>query len=200
MTEMRPGELTLQDFGQLPLRALVGLAARCARRTLPVLNGSPDSPGKIHALKNATAALQLAEDFARDGIIWLQAFNTLGQQAYEAAHDNLGEGQYVAWAAGHAATAAALANRLLERPSMDDAMELVAAAWGAYRVLLSFVRGPIRHDPLTGDMVVGVLRAEYARLLELDLGRFGQAGKALETSDEGPLGPLWPEGPPCWYE
>jgi hypothetical protein len=192
-------ELTLQDLAGLPLRALVAWAARCARRVLPILNNSPDGPDKNLAVQRAAAAVQLAEDFARDEIIWLEQFTALGPAAYAAARDSLGEGQYAVCAAGHAASAAALAHQFRHSHRTDDAMELVAAAWGAYRVVLSFVQGPVRRDLFTGAMVLAVVHAEFDRLLSFDLGRFGEAGRPLDPGEAGPLGPLWPEGPPSWY-
>jgi hypothetical protein len=37
-------------------------------------------------------------------------------------------------------------------------------------------------------------RADYARLLQLNLGTFPELGEPVDTSDAGPLGPLWPNG------
>ncbi len=199
MADSERQELTLQDFAALPLRALTALAVRCARRVFPALLAAPDSPQMSLAVDKATAALQLATEFATDQIIWLDQFAELGPATYQSAQESLGEGQYAVFAAGHAATAAALAQRLLRSHSADDAMEMVAAAWGAYRVLLSFVRGPVQRDVLTGEMVLGQAHADYDRLVAMGLGRFGTAGQPVDPGEAGPLGPLWPAGPPSWY-
>lgn len=199
MTDQPRQELTLQDFGELPLRALVGFTARCGRRILPVLLQAQDSPAKETAIAKAEAALALAEDYARDQLAWRDPLAALEEDTIAAAAESLGPGQFVVFAAGHAASALLLARQLSQTRSISDAMELVAAAYGGYRVLLSFVHGPVQRDLFTSDMVLRVVSAEFEQLRALDLGRFGHVGQAFDASQDGPLGPLWPEGPPSWY-
>src|SRR5262249_36273869 len=40
---------------------------------------------------------------------------------------------------------------------------------------------------------------DYQKLVDRKLGKFPERGEAIDPSETGPLGPLWPEGEPDWY-
>jgi hypothetical protein len=42
-------------------------------------------------------------------------------------------------------------------------------------------------------------RADYDRLRELNLGVYPELGQPIDPMENGPLGPLWPKGPPEWF-
>jgi hypothetical protein len=55
---------TPEDLKKLPLRAIVALAARCARRIEPQARLSDDDPEKERCRVAAANSFRLAEDFA----------------------------------------------------------------------------------------------------------------------------------------
>ena len=59
------GNSTPDDLKRLPLRAIVTLAARCARRVQHLARLPDDLPEKERCLSAVEAAIRLAEDFAK---------------------------------------------------------------------------------------------------------------------------------------
>jgi hypothetical protein len=201
MAEQLVREVTMQDLGLLPMRATVAFAVRCASRVHPMLQSGPDSPARQLALDRADAALAYAAQFARgeaDQLPAEDAMRTLAQQIYEAAEQVAGDRRFAAYAAGHALEAVATAVHIAAEQRRDEALNLVASAWGAYRVLLGFVSGLLFKDMFTGDMVMDRIRADYEQLLAMRLGRLAELGGVVDPSEQGPLGKLWPDQRPCW--
>jgi hypothetical protein len=189
----------MQDLGTLPLRALVAFSARCARRVFRVLVAREDSPEKQVALENAIASLELAESFARGELTSAEEAVALAEATAQSASDQLGKAQFAVHAASHAARTAGLASRFRSTGATLGAMDLVAVAWGSYRVVLAFTNGPIIKDFITGDLIEAAVRADFDHLIELRTGEFGELGQPVDPSEQGTLGPLWPAGvPSCW--
>ncbi len=42
--------------------------------------------------------------------------------------------------------------------------------------------------------------ADFNKLVELNLGSYPERGEPIDPSEDGPLGTLWPAGPPRWYD
>lgn len=183
-----PPEVTMQDLGKLSLRATVAFAVRCVRRLLPLLKADPESSRAVRL--SVQTALLVASNFARGGEQGTDP-GEAAQEAYDSADDIAPEeGQFVVYAAGHAASAAAHALQAAQQSSPTSALETVAAAWGAYRVLQTYATGRVPFTQVLLADVLPLARRDYEKLVGLNLGRFAELGLPVETTDEGPLGSL----------
>lgn len=192
-------ELTLQDLGVLPVRATVAFAARCARRVLPFLTHAPEANS---ASELAIRAIELAEAFARGS----------GQthQAQEIADDAYGAGQglmtnissgsrgYAAYAAGHAANSVAHWTQGAATNTASMGQEVVAAAYGTYRIILSYNKALLLLEPDKAQDILLLVESDYIKLRDSNLGEFGQLGELVECSEKGPMGTLWPDPDLAW--
>ncbi len=181
-------EVSLFEVAQLPLRAAVAFAARCARRMQPSCQRIPaDTPERKAQLEAIEAAIRLAEECARAVPGDADAAEAVAAETF-----NIGEavGQfanYAPYCASHAARAAHWAYA----PDLDqNYTEVIACTYGASRVVQT------NADMLLKDMIVAALRADYERLVSLGLGQQAEIGKPIDPSETGPLGPLWPAGSP----
>jgi hypothetical protein len=168
---------------QLPWRALVAYAARCARRVLPPVERSEMESGMRQAIEQA---IRVAEDFAGGQQIDQDAAKVAdAAKAYAharrapspacAAHD--------AVLAVVLATRAAVDARFADEPAgAADAASADAADTAA--------------DTAAYRVIAAATISDCKRLLELNLGHPNELGQSINTSEEGPLGPLWPNGSP----
>ncbi len=197
-------QYTEKDLKKLPLRAIVAFAARCARRVesiaqLPVKH--PQCEARRVAIDNA---IRLAEEIAR-GLA--SASSDPVVQALDATRAISGDGigcQCAAAAAAAAARTAATvwlvvnpgesdrdAGRWTRTPEArsfrsrlaDDTAELVA--------LDAFTAAVEAADAAAHDDIFmqGAIQ-DYERLLGLDLGHYPEAGRPIDPSPDGPLGPF----------
>jgi hypothetical protein len=192
-----PREVTLQDLGQLSLRAAVAFAARCARRVQPRFSPPAEFPHRGQAFEVVEAAIRLAEEYAAATAGDFRTAPTSAQLAF-----NLGEATYpyqqlAPYAAYHAARAVSKAFPAGERASPEVATEVLAAAYGASRVVVAGGTGTLL-DGATRRLVHEALLADFEVLLRVAAGGFGDMGDPIDPSEAGPLGALWPDGPPGW--
>jgi hypothetical protein len=199
---------TADDLKKLPLRAIVALAVRCARRVEPLALPPHDHPEK-ESLRSAVAeALRVAEDFARgrpcpaieSAVRAIEA----GQGAVQG--DLSRENAYAAVVrAAHAAAIAldALAlraepeeKRLVSGdrppqpfPHLADLSADLAALW-AFTATMDAARAIASTDDFTRSPA-----EDYRKPLELKLGQYPEAGQPIDPSPGGPLGPLRSGGP-----
>jgi hypothetical protein len=190
---------------QLPLHAKVTFASRCARRVQPLTQVLPKAD--YHAIEGAIRA---AEQFAKGEV---NAIGSAAKAAAEAAshaayapyyaatnadHFAANAARAAAEAASHAAYAAYFANaaNATAHAHADDHAALEAdtyAANAAYAADAADARA-------VGTVIlINALATDIDRLLALNLGKRGTKGQAIDPSEAGPLGPLWPEGKPEWY-
>jgi hypothetical protein len=184
-------DLSLGDLGALTTRGLVALAARAARRALPLLRLTEDSGPTVDRL---AAALWAAEDFAGGtDPESVAAADEIVEAAYAAADSVCGRAGYSGFAAAHAARAARFAAEM--GASRDEGLfiEIVASTFGTTLVLRN--SSGATDDPL----IRAGLRADYDTLLRLRLGAAITAGEPVDPRENGPLGPLWPAGAPAWF-
>jgi hypothetical protein len=196
---------TPEDLQKLPLRAIVALSARCARRVEHLALVPDDHPEYERCRAAVGAALRMAEDFARglpcpslESVVReIEACRAIGEGAF--VHD-------IAMAAviraAHAATTALHALDLRGEPE-------VAHLFGAAPPNPFPHLADITADRTAGDAFTAAVEAvsaagytdqflkgaveDYEKLLRLDLGSYPQAGKPIDPSPDGPLGPLEPE-------
>jgi hypothetical protein len=172
----------LEQLEQLPLRAIVAVAARCVRRVQRLVAQSVIDPVAKHAVERAIqsaeavtmldspglaeavgrAGFELTTHYAREDTgrvaTAIRAAATVAHAAYfaAAAADERGYGGYASWHASRAVGLAAAADD-------DKALAFAAAA------------------------------VDIQKLLELKLGGHWELGRPIDPSENGPLGPLWPE-------
>ena len=94
---------------------------------------------------------------------------------------------------GPAAQAVVYSEEFLRNPGENDVIEVVAAAFGAGRVLAANV------DTFMMDLVVAALLADVDKLVSMGHGTIPDLGPPIDPSENGPLGPLWPAGTPLCY-
>jgi hypothetical protein len=194
--------VSTEDLKKLPLRAMVALAARCARR-VESLSLLPDGhPDRDRCRTAIDGAIRLAEDFARDSPC--RAVRPVIQDV-EACRA-IAQGEYVretavatvVWTV-HAAAAALEATGLRDEPSEVSVTGMrqpnpfpqlanVAADLAARDAFTAAVdaAGAAGHaDDFTKSAV-----QDYQALLKLELGRYPDAGQPIDPSPAGPLGEL----------
>ena len=194
--------ISTEDLKKLPLRAIVALGARCARRveSLIVLPDGLEARDKCRT--TIDGAIHLAEDFAR-GSPCRDVRTVIGD--VEACR-TIAEGDYpretamavVVWTA-HAAAAALEATGLRDEPAEVSVTGMrqpnpfpqlanVAADLAARDAFTAAVdaAGAAGHaDQFTKSAV-----EDYQALLKLELGRYPDAGEPIDPSPAGPLGEL----------
>jgi hypothetical protein len=74
----------------------------------------------------------------------------------------------------------------------------VACTYGTIRVTLNGGTGGRLHETIA-NVVRGAMRADYDALCGLGLGPLHEPGRAVDATENGPLGPLWPQGAPPGY-
>jgi hypothetical protein len=167
--------LTKDNLKELPLRAIVTLVVRAVRRERPSfdLTGATSDRGRLMAgLDNSLA---VAARFASGAALDSDALEKAGVASEAAAatpSDMFGV------AATHAAFAVAVAQQ---------------AAKGEPELALNFawrcVSGAIK-------AYAHALNKDFNRARARGFGQFPELGASVDTSAAGPLGALWPDGPP----
>jgi len=198
MTTEAVRDVTLHEFGELPVRATVAFAVRCAQRIRPRFRPPEDLAAVDQALAVLDEILAMGRAFARGADGPYGRAEGLHQLAF-----NLGEATFAAhqmtpYALAHVAKAVVEGFALQGGGGSDtSATEVLAAAYGVSRVALTGGTGT-RPGPAALQVVLKTLRTDMDRLQELALGRFAELGTPIDPSEDGPLGPLWPHGTPAW--
>jgi hypothetical protein len=193
---------TADDLKKLPLRAIAAFAARCARRVEHQALLPDDHPENEKRRTAVAAAICLAEDFARDSLC----------TSYESVIRNVEESQTVAEgdfvrdiamsAVVQAARAAGAGLRVLQlRAEPEESHMFGAAKPNPFPHLADVTADLAAREAFTAAMEAAAATghaddfinagiADYEKLLQLDLGSYPQAGKPIDPSSKGPLGPL----------
>jgi hypothetical protein len=196
---------TPEDLKKLPLRAIVALSARCARRVEHMALLPDDHPENERCRAAVGAALRVAEDFARgrpcpspESVVReIEACRAIGEGAF--VHDMA---MAAVIRAAHAAATALHALDLRGEPEEKDLLgdpqpnplphlaDISAdlATGEAFTAAVEAAAAEGHADPF----IKGAIE-DYKELLRLDLGSYPQAGKPIDPSPDGPLGPLEPE-------
>jgi hypothetical protein len=154
-----------------------------------------DFPDLEGALAVCDIAITAAEDYAQARMLRRATALEMAAAAMEVAEAAYPYRQLGAYAAAHAARCAAEAIRAGEHANDNIAMEVVAAAYGANRVALSGGTGQ-RLDEDSAIKVRSAILADYEMLCKIGGGSFRDLGDPIDPSEDGPLGDLWPDGPP----
>jgi hypothetical protein len=195
---------TPEDLKKLPLRAIVALSARCARR-VERLSRLPDDHAEKERCRSAVAsAIGLAEDFAKG--LPCSSLESVVREV-EACRA-FAPGEFVRdiamSAAVQAAHAAAAALRALDlRGEPEESHMFGAARPNPFPHLADVTADQAARDAFTAaveaaaaightDHFMKGAIEDYEKLLRLDLGSYPQAGNPVDPSSRGPLGPLEP--------
>jgi hypothetical protein len=196
---------TPEDLKKLPLRAIVALSARCARRVEHLALLPDDHPASERCRAAVGAALRMAEDFARgrpcpslESVVReIEACRAIGEGAF--VHDMA---MAAVIRAAHAAATAAHGLDLRGEPA--EAQVFGAAKPDPFPHLADITAELAAGDALTAaveaagadghtDQFIKGAVEDYEILLRLGLGSYPQAGQPIDPSTDGPLGPLEPE-------
>jgi hypothetical protein len=196
---------SIEDLKQLPLRAMVAFAVRCARR-VEHLAQLPEGDVRCEQRRAAIdEALRLAEAVARGDVCpsadtVVQAIAASRQAASVAPNC-----ASAAAAAEQAAHAAASLLTLLERAEDDQDMPQSARNAGARKflgdlesttadltVMSAYTAAVDAFDAvgLANEEFVALSLNDYDTLSRLNLGHYPEPGEPIDPSPSGPLGPI----------
>jgi hypothetical protein len=201
---MKLPDFTVEQLKQLPLRAIVAFAARCARRVevqaqLP--EGHPQRESRRAAVE---AALLMAEAFASGSatppdesvIVAIDASRAIagGGVPSENAAAAAAEAAHAAASCWHAYPQEAEGGeppeeRTAEAKKFLGALSNVTADLAALNAFTAAANAFVSVGYNNEDFVQAALN-DHARLLSLELGRYPDPGKPIDPTAGGPLGPL----------
>jgi hypothetical protein len=194
-------QYTAQDLKKLPLRAIVALAARCARRVEHIAL-LPDGHPECDSCRQAVSdALGLAEDFVRgqpclssDSVI--RAVEKCRDAAQEASarQNALAAVVQAAYAAASAMTTVDIRSQPAERDMLGHTHEPVPLdhlkdATADLAALCAFTAAVDAADAVgyTDTFIKGAV-ADYRAIGSLHLGNYPEPGRPIDPSARGPLG------------
>jgi hypothetical protein len=194
--------ISTEDLKKLPLRAIVALAARCARR-VESLSLLPDGHADMDRCRAAIdGAIRLAEDFAKGSpcravpsvIREVEACRAIAQGE----HTRETAVAAVVWTA-HAAAVAMEGLGVRDEPA--DVSELDSQQPNPYPLLANVAADLAAREAFTAavdaaravgfadEFIKGAMQ-DFQELLKLGLGRYPEAGQPIDPSRAGPLGTL----------
>lgn len=185
----QPSLPTEDDLKKLPLLAIVAYAVRCARRAQPILDTIPNFATHGAAVERT---ISLAERFCvgtdlNDAPDAAERAADAAGRAAAIAHSFAG-GSAAALAAGAAQAAvqaaAAVEDFWVQPDSADRVVRAAAYAAGRAGRAVAAERCAALN---------AAARADYGRLLSLNLGAYPDPGQPIDPMETGPLGALWPE-------
>jgi hypothetical protein len=177
------------DLSRLPPHAIAAYAARCAMRVQPLFlrAGAP-----LELAENLERAIGAARRIASGHVF--SADDTMAAQGAEAAAvaaAGVPAARHAARAAAYAAHAACAAD---QAPYAAEAFGGDAAR-AAHAAAVAAVDSETAAD--AAHYADYAAQADYERLVLYNRGA-PAVGQPLHCSEDGPLGPLWPEGKPSW--
>ena len=194
--------MSTEDLKKLPLRAIVALAARCARR-VESLSLVPDGhPDRERCRTAIDGAIRLAEDFARGSpcrdvptvIRDVEACRAIAQGGYMR-DTAVGAVVWTAHAAAAAMESLGLRGEPAEvsimgtrRPNPFEQLANVGADLAARDAFTAAVDAACAAG--FGDEFMKGAMQDYQALLKLGLGSYPDAGQPIDPSHAGPLGEL----------
>ncbi len=192
----------------LPRRAMIALATRCARRIRPLLYDlPPNHPDKRTHLAALEKAILVAEDFAQ-GTLTEGAWEPVdsvnrplvvanANSAYHAL-TNFEPAGTAAAAVFQTAIAAWTAQIQDAEDSVSRTLSAVSTADAAsIRAVKRMVHSVASPSP---PVLIAAASHDLPTLLGLGLGDFPNLGEKIDPSPNGPLGSLWPDREPDWYQ
>jgi hypothetical protein len=190
-----------EELYQLPLRAIVALAVRCARRVEPLTARLGEQSKEIF-----DSAIATAQTFAAGVSLEMNTVDEAARAAARAAdvvlHRSDLESIVRAGAANAARAAWAAAETARAASAYTRARGDGAGTEADFEAKVASQTAEAADDAATaagGVDAARAARADLSRLLGLNLGGPGELGRPIDASENGPLGALWPDGAPDWY-
>jgi hypothetical protein len=193
MQSNQPRVVGLNDLGQLTVRANVAFAVRCAQRIRPCFQLPENHPRRREHMAAIDSAIGVAAAFCQGQALDPGRAAAAAELAEAIAEATYQTTNYAAFGAVRAAEAAAHAEAWVRNPSSSEAIQIVAAAFGAARVLAA------NADMFSHNTVADALYADMEKLQTLGPGACEELGPPIDPTEEGPLGPLWPAGVPLCF-
>jgi hypothetical protein len=189
-------------LAQLPHRARVAVAARCARRVEPLTWGL-----EAEVRTAVSRAIGIAEKFAcgeRSGAS-SSAAARVSAATVRAAAARVSAAAYAGDAARATVRAAAarVSTYATDAAASDAAAAEAAAAAARFADAVSAyatnaANWTLAVTDLPSNLMPAVL-ADIEKLEALRLGSPNETGDPIDSSEAGPIGTLWPHGAPWWY-
>ena len=177
------------DLSRLPPHAIVAYAARCAMRVEPLFQRAEpgaESDARLAQAIGAAERITSGHVLSVDDIASAEA-----AEAAAAAVAGVPAAHHAARAAAYAARAACAAD---QAPYAAEAFAGDAAR-AAEAAVVAAVTPEVAADAV--HYAEYAAQADYERLVLYNRGA-PPLGQPLHCSEDGPLGPLWPEGKPSW--
>lgn len=211
-----------EELVQLPLRAIVTYAVRCARRIQPRYRLSESDPDTRQRVAAVDWALTVAENIVADRFpkgAGAYAAASLAQNALNAASMDIAAGVFdppnaafralvaaenLLFAQMESARADAAKEASYSAPDTVDAEDAEFIAEHSYAAAAEYLeRANIAaYEAATiavvGNAIANASKADYDRLVKIYSGQ-RWLGKPIDATENGPLGSLWPDDPPIWY-
>jgi hypothetical protein len=185
--------VTLPDLAQLTLRANVAFAVRCAQRLRPCFQLPASTPRRREQIAAVDNAIRIAIAYCQGDPVQAGGAAAAARAAAVVAEDTCEFTSFAGYAAVRAAEAAACAEAFTLNPDEAAATEVVAAAFGAGRVVAA------NADAFAQYQVVFALHNDMQKLRNEEHGSLEDLGPPVDLSESGPLGPLWPGGAPMCF-
>ena len=192
MNTNQPRTVGLNDLAQLTMRANVAFAVLCARAFGPV-SDCRLAPRRREQMAAVDRAIRVAAGFCQG----LPGEPGLAQRP--PGRPSLLPKIPASLPATQPTAPSVPPRRLLTRKHawttqvIRGTIAVVAAAFGALRVLAA------NADMFAHQVVVDTLYTDMEKLLSLAQGTCEVLGPPVDPSESGPLGPLWPAGPPACF-
>jgi len=193
MKSQQPSGFSLSELAQLTQRANVAFAVRCAQRLRPRFQLPNDAPHRREQIAAVDAAIRVAAAFCQGTPLEEGRAAAAARTAGAVAEETCETTSFAAYAAVRAAEAAAYAEEAVRTPCDSAMTEIVAAAFGAGRVVAANI------DTYGQERAVFAMCADVHKLLGIAQGPIDSLGAPIDPSENGPLGPLWPTGAPAGF-
>jgi hypothetical protein len=203
---MRKQDFQSEHLKQLPLRAIVAFAVRCARRVQTLSELPENHPNRDKLRDDIEAALRMAEGVASNPTAQFPESVLESLDASRRVADIPLRAERAAAAASEAAHAAATAWHLTaesseregDRPREMRTTDARKFLGGLSRqqadvaALNAFTAAVDAYSAigLNNEAFVAAALRDYDKLLHLKLGHFPDAGSPIDPSSQGPLGPI----------
>lgn len=170
------GRVGKSELRELPMQAMLALAARAVRRVQHLYRTASDDPDRASCTAHVDNAIAFAEAVANGMSKLTPGADLIEQLAEDAAGRAFPGAGPVAKAAAHLAAAGRAA---LEGDAERTVFQCFEALSGTRRLIGS-------------PDAQAAARADFDRLRGLDLGNPMEVGKPVDASAGGPLGPIAP--------
>ena len=175
-------DINLGELADLPHRASVALAWRCAERMSPFFRLPDDFDQRDRWRTMATDILRRVREYVEGADDVGGDLETAVKAAYEMAEATAGPTQFAGYVVAHSLQTLAHAIKARDEPSGIAAMQVVASTFGACRVLIQ------RSKPNGHELMVETLRIDMEKLRPVK-------GPVVLAE----LGDLWPAGTPMEF-